>query len=267
MENAKPLQARHSEVKEKPANLFWTGGWDSTFRLLQLLLTEKKNVQTYYIIDEPRKSAGIEIYTINQLKSLLYQRYPYTEKLILPTIYLNSNHIKSDEEITLAWNFLKSNFHLGTQYEWLARFCKQEGINDVELSLFYSNHDELITEFRNNYCRYFDQRLKGQLNLESDPITKNLHVLFQYFHAPLQKYTKSEMEKSVLENGWMPLMKFTRFCYNPYLKISPCGKCKPCSIAINDGMMWRIPLRGRISRKKRLFKIYLKKRIMKLAGK
>jgi len=267
MDIAKLTHSHHSEEREKPVNLLWTGGWDSTYRILQLLLSEKKQVQTHYIIDEPRNSAGIEIFTINQLKSLLYQRYPYTEKLILPTIYINRKHIQQDEKITLAWNFLKSNFHIGTQYDWLARYCKQARINDMELSLFYSYDEERISEFRKNYCRYFDQRSKGELNLKSDPITENLNVILQYFQAPLQKYTKSEMEKSVIKNGWMPIMKFTRFCYNPYVTISPCGKCIPCSITINDGMIWRIPLRGRFSRKKLFFKIYLKKKMMKFTGK
>ncbi len=37
-------------------HLFWTGGWDSTFRLLQLLLDEHKAVQTYYLLDSFRAS-------------------------------------------------------------------------------------------------------------------------------------------------------------------------------------------------------------------
>ena len=31
--------------------LLWTGGWDSTFRLLSLLLREQREVQPYYILD------------------------------------------------------------------------------------------------------------------------------------------------------------------------------------------------------------------------
>jgi len=35
----------------EPINLFWTGGWDSTFRLIQLVFVNKKTVHPYYIID------------------------------------------------------------------------------------------------------------------------------------------------------------------------------------------------------------------------
>ena len=47
-------------MRTKPINLFWTGGWDSTYRLLYLLIVEKKYVQPYYIIDLTRKSEFIE---------------------------------------------------------------------------------------------------------------------------------------------------------------------------------------------------------------
>ena len=36
--------------------VLWTGGWDSTFRVLYLVLVEKCQVQTYYIIDPFRWS-------------------------------------------------------------------------------------------------------------------------------------------------------------------------------------------------------------------
>ena len=44
----------------EPINLFWTGGWDSTFRLLQLIIVFRKRVQPYYIIDTTRKSVQNE---------------------------------------------------------------------------------------------------------------------------------------------------------------------------------------------------------------
>jgi hypothetical protein len=37
------------EIKDKIFNLFWTGGYDSTYRLCEMLLIENKIVQPYYI--------------------------------------------------------------------------------------------------------------------------------------------------------------------------------------------------------------------------
>ena len=38
-------------MKTEPIKLLWTGGFDSTFRILYILVVEKKHVQPYYIID------------------------------------------------------------------------------------------------------------------------------------------------------------------------------------------------------------------------
>lgn len=41
---------------EEPRPIFMTGGWDSIFRLLQLLLIDKRAVQPVYILDPERWS-------------------------------------------------------------------------------------------------------------------------------------------------------------------------------------------------------------------
>lgn len=43
-------------MDKKSVNLFWTGGWHSTFRLIQLVLLHQKVVQPYYLIDHYKKS-------------------------------------------------------------------------------------------------------------------------------------------------------------------------------------------------------------------
>jgi len=40
-------------------NLLWTGGWDSTFRLLQLILDTRATIQPVYVIDTARRSSLI----------------------------------------------------------------------------------------------------------------------------------------------------------------------------------------------------------------
>ena len=70
----------------KPINILWTSGWDSTFQLLNLLLVEKKQVQPYYIMFSQRKSLRRELQAIEEIKIKLFDLYPESEKLLLPTI-------------------------------------------------------------------------------------------------------------------------------------------------------------------------------------
>lgn len=61
-------------------NLLWTGGWDSSFRLLDALLIKKMAVKTYYIIDYTRPSFAQEIKTINIIKHTINKQYTFWRK-------------------------------------------------------------------------------------------------------------------------------------------------------------------------------------------
>src|SRR5690606_13578695 len=50
-------QSEHMEQSRSPSatppvNLLWTGGWDSTFRLLSLVVQQHRCVQPYYVLDD-----------------------------------------------------------------------------------------------------------------------------------------------------------------------------------------------------------------------
>ena len=57
-----------SMKESKPINLLWTSGWDSTFRLLQLVVEQKVSVQPIYIIDTGRASTLTEIKSMDIIK-------------------------------------------------------------------------------------------------------------------------------------------------------------------------------------------------------
>lgn len=233
-------------------HLLWTGGWDSTFRLLQIVLEEEKIVQPYYVIDPVRRSSGIEIYTQDSIKKALFASFPETRNLILPTKYINQQHIEPDEEITSAWKSLNEYFHTGTQYEWLPRLCKQLDIPRMEISLFRYHNIESESDFRKNYIKYFElKHSKRDLNkkeTKNEPILNLLTVLFKKIDSPITHITKPEMLVYAKKRGWMDIMNLTRFCHRPDTTIKPCGMCKPCQLALQDGMSHRIPFSGRINR-------------------
>ena len=53
--------------------IFWTGGWDSTFRMLQL--SEKNvHVRPMYVKDPNRRSADTELQRMNQILSMIRAR-------------------------------------------------------------------------------------------------------------------------------------------------------------------------------------------------
>ncbi len=116
-------------------NLLWTGGWDSTFRLLELLLIEGKCVQPYYIVDHARKSTGNEFKAMEAIRKGLFSKRPETQEMLLPTIIANRIDIEPNKAISTKWLHLHKNYQLGGQYEWLALFCEQQGLYDLEMCL------------------------------------------------------------------------------------------------------------------------------------
>lgn len=224
------------EKQKKITNLLWTGGWDSTFRLMQLLISEKKSVQPYYILHESRVSTSLEIETMENIKKLLFERFPETEDLLRPTNYVEMSEIESDKEINDAYKEITSRQHLGNQYIALAEFCKQHNIYNIELGIHLRNHEESIDIS-------IAQKVKNKM-------TKNENTIFKYFSFPLIDFSKKDMQEEARKHGWIDILKNTWFChhpvYFPWKGYVPCGGCKPCTIAIQEGMSWRIPLVNQI---------------------
>src|SRR4249919_454123 len=78
--------AASGKVATTPATrLFWTGGWDSTYRLLWLLLVEGRHVEPIYLVDETRRSLHVERRTMQHLRERLAEIDPQTRNLLLPT--------------------------------------------------------------------------------------------------------------------------------------------------------------------------------------
>ncbi|MEM2293044.1 MAG: hypothetical protein QXX41_07180, partial [Nitrososphaerota archaeon] len=82
-----------SHNTDAEVNLFWTGGWDSTFRLLYLVFVKKKSVQPFYIVDTGRPSTLHELRAMHVIKEEVAKRDPQLANLIKPTIIVSVHDI------------------------------------------------------------------------------------------------------------------------------------------------------------------------------
>lgn len=222
--------------------LLWTGGWDSTFQLLSLLLKKKEKVTPIYLLDPNRKSITIEIKTMALIRQGLIEAYPECRENFLPTLYYAVTDIPPDEEISNAYKRITRTHHLGTQYEWLARYCKYQGIKKLQLGIEIGGSAESLighmiqTADNDNPFPYIKP------SDSSDPI----YAIFRYFTFPIIHLTKHEMKAIADESNWQQWMEMTWFCLTPTRHNTPCGICNPCRLAINEGFGWRIPLLSRV---------------------
>lgn len=123
------------DSRDKRIRLLWTGGWDSTFRVLYASMVDGKRVEPHYIIDSARPSSLRELDTISHIKSLLRSTNEEAYERVSSLQITSIKEIPDDIGIKNSWNQLKQRAHLGQQYAWLARYAKFKNLTDLELSI------------------------------------------------------------------------------------------------------------------------------------
>ena len=111
-----------SEISE-PISIFWTGGWDSSYRIVELS-RQGVEIRPIYILDPKRESNRRELEAIEIITGMLEERCETTSKF-LPLSIVNVDDIAPDESITEAAKSLGEEFGLGVQHDWTARVAKE----------------------------------------------------------------------------------------------------------------------------------------------
>jgi hypothetical protein len=187
-------------------NVFWTGGYDSTFIVLYLL--KFGNVQPVYLKGDSffRKSKDKEIQTMDAIRKSIRSTYK-----LLPTIYVNNQLLDQDildaeQEAKELRNGTKSWTII--QYKYMAQYCKDNN--------FIAHVGIVRGNGRLSKLPVID---KGTTNCRN--ITRRL---FKNFRFPCIHLSKEEM-KTLLNND--DILKKTWTCRRP-VNNRPCGICALC---------------------------------------
>lgn len=233
---------QNNQLKEPGiVRLLWTSGWDSTFRLLQLVINEERTVLPIYIISD-RASTPIEIKRMNEIKKLTFILFPKTADRILDTVFFYIHDIKKYPEITQKHRTLIKGSHLGSQYDWLSRYAKQHEITDLELSI---HTDDTAYKYLKNFVVSSKDEYGQYYSLDPGISDDNPLSLFRPFRYPIIEWTKVKMKEHALKTGTSDIMNLTWFCHSP-VHGEPCGVCNPCRYTIEEGMKYRLPKRALI---------------------
>ena len=202
-------------------NIFWTGGLDSTFRLMQLLTTTSDLVQPHYIVRH-EDSTGVEIATMIKIRRAIVRKYPDMRSRFLPTIYINEDLIPRFEDIEEHIEELKQIGKVAEQYQLMSNYCREYIPGKIEVALTSISREKTFFEhFKNSEA-------------------------FEHFTYPTVGLTKKDMLYIAKNNDWEKFLYMTSFCRRPKIKIKPCGTCGPCIDAAVAGMGFRLPLIARI---------------------
>lgn len=212
--------------------LFWTGGYDSTFRLCQALIDENRVVQPIYIsaiIDNlpqnktRRMNQKNEYEAMNKIINMLHAKYPKTRRTLLPLKDIKK--IDVDDNISHHMKVLKSQGRVRRavcQYGGMAQVTKNMGKN-IEICVENEPGSMLNKTMKGqmkcngNVCYLKDKLADGDGSLE----------IFRRFVFSTIKFSKEDMLKMAERGGYADILKVTWSCWYPRGG-KPCGKCIMC---------------------------------------
>jgi 7-cyano-7-deazaguanine synthase in queuosine biosynthesis len=227
-------------MNNKTVNLLWTSGWDSTFRLLELVLVQGRKVQPYYVNDRKRLSAPVEMKTMEKIKQAIAIKSREARDLIAETIVIDAKAAPEYDDITESFKRLKAASFIGYQYDFLSRMARYRNLKDLELSVHID--DKLYKHLMGNI-----HEVDKVYELVENPSNPDLEIL-RCFRFPILMLTKLDMQKRAREQGYGDILELSWFCFHPDSKGRPCGYCNPCRCTIDEGMGRRVPWQGHVRR-------------------
>ena len=237
-------------MENNSLKLFWSGGWDSTFRLLQLLIIEHKIVQPLYVVDHMRVSMPKELETMVQLKLAIKTDFPLEYERLLPTSIHHRLNINGYPDISQNFNIIAKSFPTGGQEEWLRCFIEDKQLDAVELCLEKS----LPATGRLLQAILDDSSGIGHdCKLNSDLKNKDLEF-FRCYRFPIAHLSRIDMRTTAIKHKFIDILEKTWFCHFPKLNSIPCGFCSPCQEVIKCGMGYRVPTLMRLRFKMHKFR-------------
>ena len=214
----------------------WTGGWDSTFRVLDLVINKKIEVAPFYILDHNRKSTKMELKTMSRIREMIQEIDESASSKLKELVVVDMEEIPINASLTKSYKILASQSHLGGQYDWLARYCEYHSIGNLELCIHL---DDTVEGFIKNDVKLIKENQDEYYVLNENPKQKELEV-FSFYHYPLFNMTKLDMEAKAKESGFDHIMEATWFCHSP-INNKACGMCNPCKYTREEGLGRRVP--------------------------
>lgn len=222
----------------QPHDVLWTGGWDSTFRVIQAVLVEQREVRPHYIIDPVRRSSLLELQAISAVRAALHRLDPAAADRIHELKITPLMEIPGDTSITSAYREMRTRAYLGSQYEWLARYAESKRLERLELSVHVDDKAYHFLEGK------VEATGEGIWRLRNDAPSREQKI-FSRFSFPLLTLAKLQMREQASDHAFLSVLENAWFCHHP-LGGQPCGLCNPCRYTVEEGMGYRLPWQGRL---------------------
>lgn len=226
-------------------HIFWTGGLDSTYRVVELSRNECV-IQPHYIITS-RRTVENELQAISEITALLNSDKRTIAKL-LPVETFPKTELEVYPDIQSAWDLLHElKDFKSQQYPLLARYARQKKLK-LEMGIQFSENGSVVKVVDESYLvdsPDYDDVL--MIDPEKGSQEWASFTLFQDFLFPKSLYhkTKAEEIEELRSQGYDKVLKKVWTCFDPVFGL-PCGHCFACKSAMKEGAGMMVPLTGYI---------------------
>lgn len=220
---------------EKVVSIFWTGGYDSTFRVVMLSRCDV-TIQPIYMSDKKdRTGEEFELKAIEEITGLLI-KHPETKAKIRPLIYVSMDERHENEDYRDAYSRILQKDFVGSQYVWLGAFSEKNP--NIEMSIHKDDKAINIILKYGKLKKVSDEIIGDYYVIDKESTPKDIVKLWGNLHFPLVYITKIEMRDFFKNNGYSDIANKTWFCHTPK-NGKPCGTCNPCKYTIEEGLIER----------------------------
>lgn len=220
-------------------NILWTGGLDSTFRVVELSRS-RCTIQPYYIVMN-RKSLHHELNAIAKISRIL-RKDKRTLANLLDPIVVDKLDISRDPSTFDSWFRLMKG--MSWQYYTLAKYVNQHHI-EIEMGLQFSPNGTVAMAIDQTLLIPHTDPDYDVLIIDKKRANQDTLNVFGGFCFPKSLYHKTKREEiDVLRrDGYGKVVKNVWFCFNPMWGY-PCGQCASCVSFEKEGV--RLPRIGKM---------------------
>lgn len=232
-----------SDSEINPIPVFWTGGRDSTFRVLDLIFQHGCRVQPIYVIDRTRKSFQLEIDAMDRIRDQIAQDSPTLIDLLLETIFLKREDMEATVQPGDPYFKLARASSVSPQYPYLANAVVATGFERVEVSVQPGDNVTTIPGLKERLIEVhhecgpltYQMRPSDQPNQAEDSM-----ALLERFWFPTFFTLPLEMDVTAEKYGFLELLDYSWTCQVPFFG-QPCGMCQVCRYAIQTNKLRGYP--------------------------
>jgi len=220
----------HFDNSNNVVYLFWTGGFDSTYRLCELLLIENKSVQPIYLtynLDNlsynkmwVRRNRKQERIAMNKIIKLIKEKNPDIKlyNRLRPIIYINRPTLK--KEFVQRFNSLvlfpqKRRIH---QYSHLAYEAYNRN-KKIEIGVLGIHN-------QSNFYKFLKKHVSPENGFEIYDIDDRNPMKNLVF--PLFERSKEQLYDTAVKYEFTDILAITWSCWFPTKDGNPCGLCPMC---------------------------------------